>query len=405
MRVVHERCCGLDVHKRTVVACVLSPDGQQTRTFGTMTRDLLALGEWLQSLDVGHVAMESTGVFWQPIYNVLEDNGLDMLVANARHIKAVPGRKTDVKDAEWIADLLRHGLIRGSSIPSRARRELRELVRYRLSLSRQRAQVAHRIHKVLEGANIKLSSVLTDIMGVSGRAMVEALITGADSAETIADLARGPLRRKHNDLVAALEGLVGPNQRLLLASHLRNLEFLTQEIERLTAEIEAQLRPSQELLERLDTIPGVGPRVAQAILAEIGTDVSRFPTGSHLASWARVCPSNDESAGKRRSSHIGPGNPWLRATLVEAAWAATHAKHTYLATQYRRLAARRGAKRALVAVAHTILIIAYRIIRDGTTYEDLGSNYFDERDRRATLHRSIHRLERLGYKVTVEEGA
>jgi transposase len=405
MRVVHERCCGLDVHKRTVVACVLSPDGQQTRTFGTMTRDLLALGEWLQSLDVGHVAMESTGVFWQPIYNVLEDNGLDMLVANARHIKAVPGRKTDVKDAEWIADLLRHGLIRGSSIPSRARRELRELVRYRLSLSRQRAQVAHRIHKVLEGANIKLSSVLTDIMGVSGRAMVEALITGADSAETIADLARGPLRRKHNDLVAALEGLVGPNQRLLLASHLRNLEFLTQEIERLTAEIEAQLRPSQELLERLDTIPGVGPRVAQAILAEIGTDVSRFPTGSHLASWARVCPSNDESAGKRRSSHIGPGNPWLRATLVEAAWAATHAKHTYLATQYRRLAARRGAKRALVAVAHTILIIAYRIIRDGTTYEDLGSNYFDERDRRATLHRSIHRLERLGYKVTVEEAA
>jgi transposase len=405
MRVVHERCCGLDVHKRTVVACVLSPDGQQTRTFGTMTRDLLALGEWLQSLDVGHVAMESTGVFWQPIYNVLEDNGLDVLVANARHIKAVPGRKTDVKDAEWIADLLRHGLIRGSSIPSRARRELRELVRYRLSLSRQRAQVAHRIHKVLEGANIKLSSVLTDIMGVSGRAMVEALITGADSAETIADLARGPLRRKHNDLVAALEGLVGPNQRLLLASHLRNLEFLTQEIERLTAEIEAQLRPSQELLERLDTIPGVGPRVAQAILTEIGTDVSRFPTGSHLASWARVCPSNDESAGKRRSSHIGPGNPWLRATLVEAAWAATHAKHTYLATQYRRLAARRGAKRALVAVAHTILIIAYRIIRDGTTYEDLGSNYFDERDRRATLHRSIHRLERLGYKVTVEEAA
>jgi transposase len=395
----------LDVHKRTVVACVLTPDGQQTRTFATMTRDLVALSEWLQSLGVSQVAMESTGVFWQPIYNVLEDTGMNVLVANARYIKAVPGRKTDVKDAEWIADLLRHGLIRGSAIPSRARRELRELVRYRLSLSRQRAQVAHRIHKVLEGANVKLSSVLTDIMGVSGRAMVEALITGTASAETIADLARGPLRRKRNDLVLALEGLVGPNQRLLLASHLRNLEFLTQEIERLTAEIEEQLRPSQELLERLDTIPGVGPRVAQAMLAEIGTDVSRFPTGSHLASWARVCPSNDESAGKRRSSHIGPGNPWLRATLVEAAWAATHAKHTYLAAQYRRLAARRGGKRALIAVAHTILIIAYRIIRDGTTYEDLGSNYFDERDRRATLRRSVQRLERLGYKVTVEEAA
>jgi transposase len=402
MRVVHERCCGMDVHKRTVVACVLSPDGQQTRTFGTMTRDLLALAEWLGSLDINHVAMESTGVFWQPIYNVLEDAGLDVLVANARHIKAVPGRKTDVKDAEWIADLLRHGLIRGSAIPSRERRELRELVRYRLSLSRQRAQVAHRIHKVLEGANIKLTSVVTDLTGVSGRAMLDALIIGSDSPDIMAHLARGRLQRKRPELVAALEGVVGPNQRLLLASHIRNLDFLAEEIERLNTEIEQQLRPSQDLVERLDTIPGVGPRVAQAMLVEIGTDVSRFPTGSHLASWARVCPSNDESAGKRRSSHIGPGNPWLRGTLVEAAWAASHAKHTYLAAQYRRLAARRGAKRALVAVAHTILIIAYHIIRDGSTYEDLGSNYFDDRDRQATLRRSVKRLERLGYKVTVE---
>ncbi len=405
MRVVHERCCGLDVHKRTVVACVLTADGQQTRTFGTMTRDLIGLSEWLHLLDVNEVAMESTGVFWQPIYNVLEDTGMNVLVANARHIKAVPGRKTDVKDAEWLADLLRHGLIRGSAIPTRARRELRELVRYRLSLGRQRAQVAHRIHKVLEGANVKLSSVVTDIMGVSGRAMLEALINGTDSPEMIAELARGALRRKRTQLANALDGVVGPSQRLLLASHLRNLDFLTEEIDRLSSEIEEQLSPSQELLERLDTIPGVGERVAQAILAEIGTDVSRFPTGSHLASWARVCPSNDESAGKRRSSHIGPGNPWLRATLVEAAWAATHAKHTYLAAQYRRLAARRGHKRALIAVAHTILIIAYRIIRDGTIYEDLGSNYFDERDRRATLRRSVQRLERLGYKVTVEEAA
>ena len=402
MRVVHERCCGMDVHKRTVVACVLSPDGQQTRTFGTMTRDLLALAEWLRSLDISHAAMESTGVFWQPIYNVLEDAGLNVLVANARHIKAVPGRKTDVKDAEWIADLLRHGLIRGSAIPSRARRELREMVRYRLSLTRQRAQVAHRIQKVLEGANVKLSSVVTDLTGVSGRAMLEALISTTDSPDTIADLARGRLRMKRPELVAALEGLVGPNQRLLLASHLRNLDFLAEEIERLNAEIEEQLRPFQELVERLDTIPGVGPRVAQAMLAEIGTDVSRFPTGSHLASWARVCPSNDQSAGKRRSSHIGAGNPWLRGTLVEAAWAASHAKQTYLAGQYRRLAARRGTKRALIAVAHTILIIAYRIIRDGTTYEDLGSNYYDERDRQATLRRSLQRLERLGYKVTIE---
>src|SRR5919198_984497 len=250
MRVVHERCCGLDVHKRTVVACVLTPEGQQTRTFGTMTRELVALSEWLRSLNVSQVAMESTGVFWQPIYNVLEDTGMNVLVANARHIKAVPGRKTDVKDAEWLADLLRHGLIRGSAIPTRARRELREVVRYRLSLSRQRAQVAHRIHKVLEGANVKLSSVVTDIMGVSGRAMLEALIAGTDTAETIAELARGRLRRKQSDLVAALEGLIGLNQRLILASHVRNLEFLTQEIERLDAEIEEQLRPSQDLIER-----------------------------------------------------------------------------------------------------------------------------------------------------------
>jgi transposase len=349
--------------------------------------------------------MESTGVFWQPIYNVLEDTGITVLVANARHTKAVPGRKTDVKDAEWLADLLRHGLIRGSAIPTRARRELRELVRYRMSLGRQRAQVAHRIHKVLEGANVKLSSVVTDIMGVSGRAMLEALITGTDTPEMIADLARGALRGKRSQLVTALEGVVGPSQRMLLASHVRNLDFLTEEIDRLSSEIEEELRPSHELLERLDTIPGVGERVAQAILAEIGTDVSRFPTGSHLASWARVCPNNDESAGKRRSSHIGPGNPWLRATLVEAAWAATHATHTYLAAQYRRLAARRGHKRALIAVAHTILLIAYRIIRDGTTYEDLGSNYFDDRNRRATLRRSVQRLERLGYKVTVTEAA
>jgi transposase len=402
MRVVHERCCGLDVHKRTVVACVLTPEGQRTRTFATMTRDLIELSEWLHSLDVDQVAMESTGVFWQPIYNVLEGTGMNLLVANARHIKAVPGRKTDVKDAEWLADLLRHGLIRGSAIPTRARRELREMVRYRMSLGRQRAQVAHRIHKVLEGANVKLSSVVTDIMGVSGRAMLQALITGTDTPEMIAELARGALRRKRSQLVTALEGVVGPSQRMLLASHLRNLDFLTEEIDRLGREIEQQLSPSHELLERLDTIPGVGERVAQAILAEIGTDVSRFPTGSHLASWARVCPSNDESAGKRRSSHIGPGNPWLRATLVEAAWAATHATHTYLAAQYRRLAARRGHKRALIAVAHTILLIAYRIIRDGTTYEDLGSNYFDEHDRRATVRRSVQRLERLGYKVTVE---
>lgn len=402
MQVVHERCCGLDIHKRSVVACVLGPGGRQTRTFGTTTDQVLTLADWLVAEGVTHVAMESTGVYWRPIYNVLEGTELVQLVANAQHIKAVPGRKTDVKDAEWIADLLRHGLLRASFVPDRPQRELRDLVRYRTALIRQRAQISNRLEKTLEAANIKLGAVVTDLLGKSGRAMLAAMAAGEEDAEVLANLARGRLQRKHAELCAALQGVVGAHQRLVLQSHLRHLAFLDEEIDRLSAEVTDRLQPHQDALERLDTIPGVGPRVAEALLAEIGPDLARFPSAAHLASWARVCPGMEESAGKRRSGRIGPGNPWVRGILVEAAWAASHTKDTYLAAQYRRLVARRGVKRALVALAHTILVIVYHLLRRNTTYIELGGNHFDERRREAAVHSSVQRLERLGYYVQLQ---
>ena len=404
MQVVHERCAGLDVHKKTVVASVLSPEGQETRTFGTMTRDLLLLADWLTERGVTHVAMESTGVYWKPVYNLLEDQ-FTLLVVNAHHIKAVPGRKTDVKDAEWIADLLRHGLVRGSFIPSRPQRELRELTRARRSLIQQRAQVANRIQKVLEGANIKLASVATDVVGVSGRAMLEAMVAGTEDPQVLAEMARGTLRKKTQALEEALEGLVGPHQRLLLGTHLRHLDFLDGEIARLDEEVAARLRPFEQVLERVDAIPGIGRRVAEDILSEIGTDMSRFPTAAHLTSWARVCPGNNESAGKRKSGSTGHGNSWLRPILVQAAQSASRTKGTYLAAQYHRIAARRGGKRAIMALAHTILVTIYYMLTRGTVYSDLGGNYFDERDRQATIRRAVRRIEGLGYTVTLKEVA
>lgn len=403
MEVVHERCCGLDVHKRTVVACLRTMRTQQTRTFGTATEDLLALADWLIAERVTHVAMESTSVFWQPIYNVLEGTELKVLVVNAAHMKAIPGKKTDVKDAEWIADLLRHGLLRASFIPDRPQRELRELVRYRTSLIRQRAQVVHRLQKVLEGANIKLSSVVADISGASGRAILEAVIDGQEDPAQLAGLARGRLRSKHSQLTAALRGSIGPHQRYVLRSQLRHLDFMDAEITELNTEITRRMAPFQQILDRLDAIPGIGRRTAEAVLAEIGSDVDRFPTAGHLASWARVCPGNNESAGKRRSGSTGAGNPWLRTVLIEAGLSASHTRGSYLAAQYRRLAARRGAQRAIVAVAHTLLVIIYHLLRDPTAvYQDLGDNYFDERNRTSAVRRAVQRIERLGYRVTVE---
>lgn len=402
MEVVHERCCGLDVHKKSVVACMLVPEGKELLTFGTMTQDLLKLADWLVARRVSHVAMESTGVYWKPVYNLLEGLELTLLVVNPHHMKAVPGRKTDMKDAEWIAELLRHGLLRGSYIPDRPQRELREVVRYRTALVRQRSQVVQRLQKVLEGANIKLNSVASDVVGVSGRAMLEAIIQGTEDPQVLAGLARGKLQRKGPALEAALRGLVGHHQRLLLQSLLRHVDFLEGEIALMDEEVAQRLRPLEEALQRLDGIPGVGRRTAEGLLAEIGGDMSRFPTAAHLASWARLCPGNNESAGKRKSGVTGQGNPWLRSLLVEAGWSAARSRYNYLSAQYHRLAARRGAKRAAVAVGHTILVTVYHMLRDDTPYQDLGGNYYDRRDRDATVRRAVRRIERLGYTVSVE---
>jgi transposase len=301
------------------------------------------------------------------------------LVVNAQHIKAVPGRKTDVKDAEWIADLLRHGLLRGSFIPDRPQRELQELVRYRKSLIQERSREVNRIQKVLEGANIKLSSVVSNVSGASGRAMLEALATGETDPATIAGHATSRLQHKQEQLEQALRGVLGPHQRSLLLTQLRHIAFLDESIAALDAEVAQRLRPFEDILTRLDTIPGIGRRSAEDLVAAVGLDMSRFPTAGHLASWAKMCPSNNESAGKHGYERTGKGNPYLRTLLVEAAWAAARTRKTYLAAQYHRLAARRGAKRAAVAVGHTILVIAYHILKTGTAYQDLGANYFDER--------------------------
>jgi transposase len=390
------------VHQKVVVACVRTPEGKETRTFKAMTRELMELADWLIAEGVTHIAMESTGVYWQPVYNLLEPLGLTLLVVNAHHIKTVPGRKTDMKDAEWIAKLLQHGLLRGSFIPDRSQRELRELTRHRRNLIQQRAQVVNRIQKVLEGANIKLSSVATSVVGASGRAMLEAIIRGIEDPQTLAALAKGRLRSKRLVLEEALRGLIGPHQRMLLQSHLRNIDFLEEEISRIDEEVTKRMCQVEDAVNRLDEIPGMGRRSAEEVLAEIGTDVLRFPDATHLASWAKICPGNNESAGKRKSGKIGHGNLWLRSTLVEAALAASHTRNTYLSAHYHRLASRRGSKRAIIALAHTILVIVYSLLRNGSSYQDLGVNYFDERDRTNTLRRSVSRIERLGYQVILQ---
>jgi len=402
MRVVHKRCCGLDVHKRTVVACFLADEESETRTFGAMTGDIVELSDWLSGKGCTHVAMESTGVYWKPIYNILEGTGLTVLVVNAHHIKAVPGRKTDIRDAEWIADLLRHGLLKPSFIPDRRQRDLQDLVRYRRSLISERAREANRIQKVLEGANIKLTSVISDILGVSGRAMLKGIIEGVDAPGELASRVSTHLKASPEELEAALRGVVSAQQRRLLAVQLEHIRFLDEQVAQLDVAIAEEMRPFLADLERLDTIPGVGVRVAQEIIAIIGTDMSRFPDAKHLASWARICPGTHESGGKRRRAGIGQGNTFLRTALVEAAWAASHTRNTYLAAQYHRLAPRKGPKRALVAVAHSILVTAYHLLKNGTVYEDLGDNWFDQRTRQATIKRAVQRLERLGCKVTVE---
>jgi transposase len=397
LQVVHPACAGLDVHKRTVVACALTPAGKQTRTFRTWTGDLRGLADWLASRGVTHVVLEATGVYWKPVYNVLEDR-FSVVVANPERVRAIAGQKTDVKDAEWLATLLRHGLVASSFIPDRPQRELRELTRYRTAKIQERAREVNRLQKTLEGANIKLAAVLTDVLGVSGQRILDALLGGEDDPAALAALADWRVQAKRADLEAALVGQVSATLRFVIQEQLASIRSLDEQIARCDAEVERAL-PFREELTRLRTIPGLGQRTAEVILAEIGTEMDRFPTAQHLAAWGGMCPGNRESGGKRKPARTRKGSPWLRGALGEAAWAAARTKAGYLRALFHRLAARRGRKRAVVAVAHALLVIVYHLLRDHTTYQDLGDDYFEQRDRDAVKRRALRQLQRIGFSV------
>ncbi len=403
------RGAGLDVHHATVVATVRIPGddgGRQvvTETFGTMTADLLALHEWLQAYGVTHVALESTGVYWKPVYYVLED-AFTLLLVNMADLKRVPGRKSDVQDSEWLAQLLECGLLRGSLVPPPPIRELREVTRYRVQQVRDRAQEVNRLCKVLEDAGLKLTSVLTDVMGASGQAMIRALVAGTTDPSILAELARGTLRKKLPALRQALVGRFRPHHAFLLEQILAKIDFLDETLDRLTAEIDRRVAPFEAMLTALDTIPGVNRIAAISIVAETGGNMQTFPTAGHLWSWAAMCPGQNESAGKRRTGKTRTGNRYLRGTLIQAALGATHKKDSALQARYHRIKRHRGHKRAVVAVGHQILEIAYYIMRDGVTYDELGADYFTKRDAERTMRRNIRQLEALGYRVTIEKAA
>jgi transposase len=409
MQTLIERGCGLDVHQATVVACLLivlknAQVQKQVRTFGTTTRELLALREWLLSQGCTHVAMESTGVYWKPVYAILE-GALEIVVANAQHVKKVPGRKTDVQDAEWIADLLCHGLLRSSFVPPKPIRELRDLMRYRRKLVESQASERNRLLKLLESTNIKLSSVATDVFGVSGRLMLHALAQGKATPKEIAELAKGLLRKKIPELEPALEGKLEEHHRFLLELQLRRLQATKEDLAALEQCIEEKLKPYAEQLALLQEIPGVDWILAAVIIAELGVDMKVFGSVSQLASWAGVCPGNNESAGKRKSSRIPKGNVYLKTALVEAANAAARAKGTYLRDKFFRLKARRGYKRAVVAVAHKILVAIYHIFSHHVCYNELGDLYLDKLNKHHLTRNLVHRLERLGYTVILEQKA
>lgn len=405
MQVVYARCAGLDVHKKTVVVTVLLTESngavcRETRTFSTMTADLLRLETWLTELQVEHLALESTGVYWYPIYNLLEE-GRTVLLVNPQHIKAVPGRKTDVRDSEWLADLLRHGLLTPSFIPPKPIRELREVTRYRKQLVNERTQYANRLQKVLESANIKLAVVASDILGVSGRAMLDALIGGEQDAAQMAEHARGRMRQRLPELRQALEGRVSSHHRFLLRQILKHIDGVDQQVVEVEQQIALYLQPYADASRLLQTIPGIGAPAAAALISEIGVDMSRFPSAKHLASWAGVCPGNNQSGGKRLSAGTTGGNRWVRAILGEVVWVISRTKGTYLAAQFQRLMRRRGKYKAVIAVAHTVLVIIYHMLRDHVPYADLGPDYFDQLDKARIERHHVRRLEQLGYAVTL----
>ena len=407
MEVLYVCCCGIDVHAKMLVACLLKPGKKEVRTFSTMTEDLLRLLDWLTQEGCTHVAIESTGVYWRPVCNILE-GVMEVMLTNARDAKGDKARKTDVIDAEWLADLLRHGLLKPSFIPPLPIRELRELTRYRESLVREQTALANRIQKLIESANIKLGQVASDALGVSGKLMLRALAAGETDAEKMSHLARRTLKRKQPQLQQALEGRVTPAQRWILGQLLDQydqVEAALQSVaERIRQEVDSSADPFvPEAIKLLDTIPGVGETVTQIIVAEIGVDMDRFPTDHHLASWAGMCPGNNESAGKRKSGKTTKGSRYLRAALVQAAWAASHQQGTYLAAQYKRLVKRMGKKKALVAVGHSMLVMVYHVLQNRTRYQELGGDYFDRRNVAKQRKRLIRQLESLGVKVTVEE--
>lgn len=406
MQVVYERCAGLDVHQKTVSACaiVCAPDGtkrRQVRVFGSFTGDLLVLASWLREQGVTQVAMEATGVYWRPVWAVLEGQ-FEQLLVNPQHIKAVPGRKTDTKDCEWIADLLQHGLLKGSFVPPSPVQDLRDLTRYRVELRQSQNRVANRIQKFMEQANLKLGSVASNALGVSGRKMLEAIIAGQDRPEQLAQLARGKLRNKIPQLVQALEGKVRAHHRFLLAEYLQEWDWFEERIAHLDAEIDHQIGPFQQALALWQTLPGVDHVAACSLVAEIGVNMNQFPSAQQLASWAAICPGNHESAGKRKSGKTRDGNRWLRRTLCQIAWAVSRKKNCYLSSQFKRIAARRGPKRALVAVAHTMLVIGYQMLKTGQGYYELGGNYLEQINRDQLQRYFLKRLQKLGLKVVVE---
>lgn len=409
MEQVLERCAGVDVHQATLVVTVRvpSPSGGRvitTQTFGAMAVDLLAVRDWLQAHGVTHVAIESTGVYWRPLYYLLED-AVTVVLVNMKHLTHVPGRKSDVRDSEWLAQLLECGLLRGSLVPPAPIRDLRDLTRYRKRQIEDRAQEVNRLHRVLEDAGLKLATVMTDVLGVSGRAMIAALVQGATDPAALADLARGRLRAKLPALQQALAGRFRPHQTFLVTQILAKIDFLEDTIERLTQEIDRQVAPFEPVLARLTTIPGVARLNAITILAETTGDMTRFATAGHLCSWAAMCPGQEESAGKRRSGKTRDGNRYLRGALIEAGLATTRARHTALQARYYRVKRHRGHKKAVVAVGHQILEIAYYVMRDGVTYRELGSDYFQQRNRDRTIRRHVKHLEALGYAVTLQPAA
>lgn len=403
MDVLHQHCAGLDVHKDSVVACVRHVvDGtvrREVRTFRTITKELMALSDWLAAEGCTHIAMEATGVYWKPVWHILADGACELVLANAAHVKNVPGRKTDINDATWLADLMAHGLIRGSFVPDEQTQEMRNFLRTRKQFVRERSSHIQRIQKTLEDANIKLDSVIANVVGLSGRRMIEAIIGGETDPNALAALAHRRLKASSTELEAALRGRITEHHRFMLRLHLDHLDALDAAISRIDQEVDANVEPFRRAVQIVSTIPGISILSGEVIVAEIGTDMSRFPTDGHLISWAGFCPKNDESAGKRRSTRMRKGAPWLKTTLIQCAWAAVRTKDTYLQAQFQRLRSRRGANKAIGAVAASMLVAAYHMLKNGALYEDLGANHFDNRAKAKQTLRLVARLKSLGFAV------